>query len=142
MTQKKVIIADDERQLSSVFALRCQHLGLKVRTASNGTDVLKLIGEDPPDLIFLDVNMPGEDGLSVCETLSSDPQLTSIPVIMLTGQSDDETVAKCKRLGAHFFQKTPDVWDRLTTTICELLDLQPGQSRRSALPEPLVSTTA
>lgn len=137
MTRKRVFIADDDRTLVTALALRCQRMGLEVRKALDGTTALAMIRELAPDLIFLDVAMPGEDGLRLCEILAgdriTDRFIAPTPVIILTGKSDTATVQRCKDLGAHYFFKGPDLWPRLEQTVRDLLGLTP---ETSAAPHP------
>jgi DNA-binding response OmpR family regulator len=124
VTARTVLIADDDPTLVTALALRCQHLGLNVRRARDGATALRMIFEQVPDLAILDVNMPAADGLSVCEKVVRDTALSPFPVILLTGQSDEAMLRRCEQLGAHYFLKSPDVWDRLRQTVCTLLHLK------------------
>ena len=65
----------------------------RVRLATSGENALKLIQKNPPDLILLDIMMPGMDGYSVCHTLKADPRYSHIPIIFVTAMTDahDET---------------------------------------------------
>ena len=122
---KRVFIADDDRALIAALTYRCKQLGLHVQGATDAMSALAMIRENPPDLILMDVNMPGGNGLAACEMLAGDRFLAPIPVIVLTGRSDAETIRRCERLGAHYFQKGTEAWPRLSATICELLDIRP-----------------
>jgi DNA-binding response OmpR family regulator len=95
-----------------------------------------------PDLIILDVNMPSGNGFSVCEMLAGDNQLSKIPVLIMTGQSDDETQRRCEKLGARYVVKGAGLWERLEPIICDILKLQPEHLEVEAAPEPLPSEEA
>ncbi len=123
MTTKTILIADDDHELVEAIALRCRQLGLNVLLAHDGLSALEMVDEKMPDLICLDVNMPLGDGLGVCEMMAPDKLLASIPVIVLTGRSDDETVRRCRSMGAHYLCKSHDVWGLLRPMLYELLDL-------------------
>ena len=120
---KTVLIADDDYELVEVLAMRCRQLGLNVLTAYDGMSALAMIDEKMPDLICLDVNMPLGDGLGVCEMMAPDQLLAAIPVIVLTGRSDHETVRRCRSLGAHYLHKSHDVWPMLRPLLHEFLEL-------------------
>lgn len=124
MTTNTVLIADDDTELLKALTLRIETLGLQVHGASDGLEALKLASREPPALLILDVDMPAADGLSVCETLTQDHRIEPFPVIILTGKSDEETIQRCKSLGAHYFHKGLDVWDELKPVICELLHIR------------------
>ena len=123
MITKTILIADDDYELVEVLAMRCRQLGLNVLSAYDGMSALAMIDEKMPDLICLDVNMPLGDGLGVCEMMAPDKLLASIPVIVLTGRSDDETVRRCQSMGAHYLHKSHDVWPLLRPLLYELLEL-------------------
>ncbi len=125
MTQKTILIADDDEDLAHALALRCRQLGLRVIIANDATDALCAIDDHEPHLACLDVNMPRGNGLAACESLASDGHLASIPVIILTGRKDEETIRRCRNMSAHFVPKSDDVWDRLEPLICELLGMEP-----------------
>ena len=123
-TQKKVLIADDDRDLAEAMAIRCRQLGLDVVIAHDARAAFTSICESRPDLICLDVKMPHGSGLSVCEMLVNDEELSSIPVIMLTGKDDHETIRRCHEMCAYYVQKSANVWDRLCPILCEVLGIE------------------
>ena len=90
---KTILIADDDHDFVSIISIRCRLLGLKVFTAFDAFTALSLVRSTMPDLVCLDVGMPGGNGLSVCEMITSDPTFREIPVIMLTGRSDPQTIS-------------------------------------------------
>src|SRR4029453_18984937 len=97
---KRILIADDDECLVDALARRCQALDLRVERAYDGMSALMKIDALEPDLVILDMNMPGGTGLSVFEMVAHDPHLKAIPTIILTGRSDGETIASCNRLDA------------------------------------------
>ena len=128
MQSKTVLIADDDRDLVQVLKLRCNQLGLNVVGAHDAMTALALAHQEQPDLICLDVNMPSGSGLSVCEMLTADERLSSIPVIMLTGRADEETIRRCHTMCAYYVLKSRDIWDRVEPILRELLQLQPADT--------------
>ncbi len=125
MTAQTILIADDDCDLVKVLSLRCRQLGADVIVAYDAMTALKLIHRERPDLICLDVNMPAGNGLSVCEMIGADESLASIPVIMLTGRADEETIRRCHTLCVYYVLKSQDVWQRMEPIVRELLDLEP-----------------
>lgn len=124
MSLKSVLIADDDPALVKALAIRCQKLGLNVRSASDGLDAWSSLRASPPDLLILDINMPGADGLSIREKLLKDTSVAPLPVIFLTGRTDDETLRRCKELGAFHVAKGADAWDHLKPILTELLQIE------------------
>jgi DNA-binding response OmpR family regulator len=110
---KRILIADDDESLVDSLARRCEALGLCVQRAYDGMSALMAIDALDPDLVILDVNMPGGSGLSVCEMVAHDPDLKSIPTIILTGRTDGETINACKRLAADYVLKGANTWAQL-----------------------------
>lgn len=100
MAKPKILLVDDTKlvlELEKSF-LKLSHV--EVLTALNGAQALEMIRKDPPDLIFLDMNMPVMDGCECCQELKADPFLSSIPVIMVTtagreGDRERATQAGC-----------------------------------------------
>ena len=129
MKQKRILIADDDQALVRVLALRCRNLGLEVQSAPDAMFALSLIHKQPPDVILLDINMPAGDGLAVCEMLANDQRLSKIPVLIMTGQSDQETIDRCRSLHARYIKKSTDLWAQIKPVLCELCDIDPTTSR-------------
>jgi two-component system alkaline phosphatase synthesis response regulator PhoP len=131
---KRILIADDDEGLVDALARRCQALGLEVAQAYDGTSALATIDALEPDLVILDVNMPSGSGLRVCEMVSQDPELQSIPVIVLTGRTDGETIAACNRLDACYVRKGPDIWSQLEPLVADRLAIRrdAGQTHQAS----------
>jgi DNA-binding response OmpR family regulator len=119
--QKTVVIADDDRELVNAIALRCRRHGLKVLCAHDAFTALSLIKSETPDMVCLDVEMPAGNGLSVCEMLASDEACRSIPVAIITGRTDPDTIIRCHNMCAYYIEKCPDIWSRLEPLLTELL---------------------
>jgi CheY-like chemotaxis protein len=126
MANATVLLADDDIDCLRLMALRCQSLGLRVLTASDGMDTLASVIRNSPDLLVLDINMPGGHGFSVAEKLMRDPKIPPTPVVFCSGGSDPATLARCKDIGAHYVTKGGESWSQLRSIICHLLDLEVG----------------
>ena len=126
MANTTVLLADDDVDCLRLMALRCQSLGLRVLTASDGMDTLASVIRNSPDLLVLDINMPGGDGFSVAEKLMRDPKIPPTPVVFCSGGSDPATLERCKGIGAHYVTKGSESWTQLRSIICHLLDLEVG----------------
>jgi signal transduction histidine kinase len=85
---QRMLVIDDDPSVCELMTRLCGKEGYEVVTAGNGEDGLKLAREKRPNLITLDVMMPGMDGWTVLKTLKADPQLSSIPVVMMTIADD------------------------------------------------------
>ena len=134
MIPKTILIADDDRDLVSALELRCKQLGLDVVTAEDALTALSTVDFVVPDLVCLDVSMPGGNGLAACEMMATDQRLSSIPVIILTGASDEETIRRCHSMCAYYVLKSRDVWQRIEPILRELLGIDPAESNAVETP--------
>jgi CheY-like chemotaxis protein len=115
----RLLIADDDPAIVCFLADRCGRMGFEVRTAVNGLHALLMAGRQHPDALIIDVNMPEVDGLSVCTRLL-EPSNRDLPVVVITGNSRQETVDRCESLGAYCVQKGPALWSQLQTALAEI----------------------
>ncbi len=90
----KILFVEDELSLQKSIAYILKKEGFDVITAANGEDAVKLAYKENPDLILLDIMLPGIDGFEVCEILKKNPSTTNIYIIMLTGRRMVEDVIK------------------------------------------------
>jgi two-component system phosphate regulon response regulator PhoB len=87
-----VLAADDEADIRELVALRLSRAGYRVEKARDGLEAFERAVELVPDLIVLDVSMPGQDGLETSRRLRVDPRTTHVPVVFLTARTRDEDV--------------------------------------------------
>ncbi len=98
MFQTKVLLVDDEVEFVSALTERLQLRNYDAKAATNATDALTSIEKDPPDVVLLDLKIPGMDGIDILKKIKeNDP---TIQVIMLTGHGDIESVEEAIRNGA------------------------------------------
>jgi len=93
-----VQIVDDKTENLKILMKILVEQGCEVRTSINGTLALKSIRADPPDLILLDIRMPGMDGIEVCEKLKADARTRDIPVVFISALH--ETADKIRAFSA------------------------------------------
>src|SRR6201996_699645 len=103
----RVLVVDDLVPNVKLLSAKLQAEYFDVMTASSGAEALAKIAESPPDLVLLDVMMPGMDGFEVCSRLKSDPKTTHIPIVMVTALSDTENRVRGLEAGADDFLTTP-----------------------------------
>jgi CheY-like chemotaxis protein len=99
-SQKTVLVIDDQPFFVTMQQNLLKQQGYRVLAATNGTDGLARAKQFKPDLILLDVEMPGLDGFAVCEKLKQDEELRQIPVIFLTATQDIKLNEKAFKVGA------------------------------------------
>ena len=90
MTQKKILIIDDEFPMRYLIEHQLKREGFTVTLAKDGPDGLTAVNQHRPDLVVLDVMMPGMDGFEVCQQIKTTPETSQIPVIFLTASEAKE----------------------------------------------------
>ena len=86
LAEPTILVADDDENVLDLVSFKLHTAGYHVITADNGSAALDLVHRDQPDMVILDVAMPGLDGLSVCYQLHSSAATALIPVLMLSGR--------------------------------------------------------
>lgn len=89
MTEAAILIVEDEQDIRELLAFTLLREGFSVLEASNGTEALRMARSERPDLILLDLMLPGLDGLELCRQLQRSPDSAAIPVIMLTAKGEE-----------------------------------------------------
>lgn len=126
--QKRAVVIDDEEDMTTYFSSILEENGFSVRAANNAEDGEKLLREDPPDLICLDLVMPGKTGINLFKTLRrQDEALNSIPLIMITGIKEQlnidwkEIVSKYRVRKPDGFIEKPVTPERLMRVVNNVL---------------------
>ncbi|MFV0335883.1 MAG: response regulator transcription factor [Tropicimonas sp.] len=104
---KRVLLVEDEPNIIEAIRFILSRDGWRVRTHSDGATALDAIAADPPDVLVLDVMLPGKSGLDILRELRADPEMAELPVLMLTakGQARDRELAE--RYGVSRFMTKP-----------------------------------
>jgi adenylate cyclase len=102
-----ILVVDDDRVNRTLLARTLEALGHRVVTAPNGREALDLLHAYEPDIVLLDIVMPGMDGITVLERIKGDPALRSVPVIMISALEDFDSVVRCVELGAEDYLQKP-----------------------------------
>ena len=104
---KKILIADDEPDILEILSFNLQNEGYEIITAKNGDDALDKAKQYKPDLIILDVMMPGKTGIEVCNILRSQPLFNPTLIIFLTAMSDESAEITGLETGADDYITKP-----------------------------------
>ncbi|HYT13685.1 MAG TPA: HD domain-containing phosphohydrolase [Candidatus Nitrosopolaris sp.] len=102
-----ILVVDDSKSIRTVIEVCLTGIECEIRFASNGVSALAMIEADPPDLVLLDVNMPGMDGYEVCRRIRADSRLRLLPVVMITARSHRHDRVKALEYGADDFMTKP-----------------------------------
>src|SRR3989344_1781615 len=125
MDNHKILIIEDDRFLSSLMKARLEKEGFSVNQAFNGEEAMGLLKKDQPDMIVLDLIMPRVSGFEFLENISVDPQISKIPVMILSNLGQESDIQKVKRLGAvQYFVKVKTSIDELVSHVKELLSVE------------------
>lgn len=95
----RVLVIDDEAPIRLLCRVNLEAEGMSVLEAGDGPSGLEKAGSEQPDVILLDVMMPGLDGYEVCARIREDPELATVPVFFLTARAQDDDVARGYALG-------------------------------------------
>lgn len=102
-TRQKICIVEDDDDIREIYSLKLQEVGYEVVSAINGEEGLKVISETKPDLILLDLMMPVKNGFEVMEELKKDPELSAIPIVVLTNADDDKSIRNVGQFDTRFY---------------------------------------
>jgi len=103
----RILVAEDDPDIASLLAHYLQRAGFEADLVSSGSDVLPRIKKAPPDVLLLDVMLPGLDGLSVCRTVRSDQRTAAIPIIMITAKGEESDRIVGLEIGADDYIAKP-----------------------------------
>jgi two-component system, OmpR family, alkaline phosphatase synthesis response regulator PhoP len=104
---KKILLVDDEPDILEFLEYNLKKEGYQVVTAADGLNALKQARETRPDLIILDIMMPGLDGIETCRQLRSEPQFNQTPIAFLTARDEDYTQIAALDIGGDDFITKP-----------------------------------
>jgi CheY-like chemotaxis protein len=121
----KILIIEDDRFLSLVLKGRLEREGFEVYQAFDGNEALEALKKITPDIILLDLIMPNMSGFEFLESLRSDPQYASIPVVVVSNLGQESDIEKAKSLGViEYYVKVRTSVDNLILNIKSLLEKQ------------------
>jgi two-component system, sensor histidine kinase and response regulator len=119
----QILVVDDEPLLCRMLTVMLSRPDFEIRTASNGNEALEAVSASKPDLITLDIMMPGISGLEVARRLRLDTRSASIPILFITAMDSsisDELRALCKEPGIYHLDKPFNQHDLLKQVTCAL----------------------
>lgn len=102
-----LLVVEDEQDLQELLRYNLEREGFAVQCAARGETALETVRNDPPDLILLDLMLPGMDGLDLCRTLKADEQTQSIPIVMLTAKGEEADIVVGLEIGADDYLVKP-----------------------------------
>src|SRR6266508_1995610 len=121
----RVLVVEDDPDIADLIGHYLQKAGHTVETVASGTTALMRVKESPPEIILLDLMLPGMDGLLVCQSLRNDPATAAIPIIMLTARGEEAERVTGLELGADDYVTKPFSPRELTARVAALLRRAP-----------------
>jgi DNA-binding response OmpR family regulator len=109
----KVLLADDDRVLTHLLSARLRAMGWTVTVALDAMQAVMFAMRTEPDIIVLDINMPGGTGMSALQKLKASGRTSQIPIVVLSGSIDAKDEPQVRELGAEIFLRKPTAPDDL-----------------------------
>ena len=128
----RLMIADDDPAIAQFITAGCEKIGFKVETAENGIETLIKAWKTWPDVLIVDVNMPGPDGISAAaRILKTYPR--PLEVIVITGRPDAKAEIRCDGLGFHYCSKIGGFWKNIEAILTEIFHNMAARRKLSSL---------
>src|SRR5580658_1805718 len=123
-SDRRILVVDDDAVYSLLASETLQRAGYVVRVAASGSEALQILSAEKPDLVLLDVELSGENGFDLCTRIRSTNGGTDVPIVMVTGHSDTESLERACLVGATDFILKPVLWPTLPQRIEFILRAQ------------------
>ncbi len=107
MSKKRILMIEDEEDIAALIKLQAELSGYKLHVEVDGVNGCRAIEREKPDLVILDVMLPGENGLDVCRKIKSNPETKNIPVIILSAKGEEIDIVLGLELGADDYVPKP-----------------------------------
>ncbi|MFT4577969.1 MAG: UDP-3-O-acyl N-acetylglucosamine deacetylase [Nitrospinales bacterium] len=137
LPKERILIVDDEKNIVSSLTGILSDEGYEVSMTDDGVEALEIIQKDPPDLVLLDIWLPGMDGIEVLKTLKT--YNPGVKVLIMSGHGTIDTAVKATKLGAQDFIEKPFSLDRITESVenalhsensVPLVEIKPSQASK------------
>ncbi len=107
MSKKRIILVEDEEDIAALIRLQAELFGYKLHVEVDGLNGYRTIEREKPDLVILDIMLPGQNGFDVCRKMKNNPELRNIPVIILTAKAEELDIILGLELGADDYIAKP-----------------------------------
>ena len=116
---------DDSRTIRKIIGRALKNFACKIVEAANGIEGLAVAAREKPDIIILDITMPGMDGYETLKKLKGDAEMKTIPVVMLSAEGSRDMVTKIAKLGVHDYIVKPFSQEAIVESLSSVIDLKP-----------------
>ncbi len=134
MDAKNLLVIEDDPAICSLLEATLAGKGFRVIAVDSGEEGLRIIEENRPELVILDLNLPGMNGLDLCRAIRHDPYMAALPVLMLTGRSEEDDMVAGFAVGADDYITKPFSPKVLLARVQALLRRHPSPPKKAALP--------
>lgn len=131
MKNKRVVVIEDEEDILELISYNLRREGFDVKGASSGEEGLALVESSQPDIVLLDLMLPGLSGLDVCRRLKANKALSSIPVVMVSAKGSESDIIEGLELGADDYVTKPFSPGILTARVRAILRRMQGMKSSS-----------
>ena len=122
MAKPKILLVDDQKSILDLERSYLKGTGLQIVTASTGSEALQMIISKRPDVVFLDLMLPGMNGDAVCNFVKNRKELKDIAVIILTAKDDQSSLQRCFKCGCDAYVTKPISREEFLSKIKFVLD--------------------
>jgi len=120
---KRILVVDDEIGALTLIGIMLERGGFEVLKAKDADSALNVLDRERPDLIILDVMMPGTDGIELCSIIRSRPDVGDLPVLSLSARNDSESVMRGMEAGANDYLPKPILHHDLVSKVKKMLNI-------------------
>ncbi len=117
----KVLVVDDDKTTRKMLSLILRSKGYEVITAENGMDGLQKLGMEQVNLILTDMNMPYMDGIEFTKQVRANPEISNIPIVMLTTEADEEEKQRAYRAGVDDYLVKPATAEQIVESMKRII---------------------
>ena len=132
MSREKILIVEDEADIRELIEYKLGQEGYRVLVAADGDEGLELVRQAAPDLLLLDLMLPGLDGLEICRRLRKDPLTEKLPIIMVTARGEESDIVTGLELGADDYIVKPFSPRELLARVRAVLRRRRGEGETAA----------
>lgn len=104
---KQILVVEDEPKIAMALEFLMKQQGYRVRSADNGVAAIEEVSRDPPDILLLDIKIPGRSGFEVCKTVRANPTWNATKILILTGNDREADRTRALALGADAYVTKP-----------------------------------
>ena len=137
---KTILVVDDEDDVRNYLKTALEDAGFKVNTATNGKEAMQEVEKDRPDMISLDLVMPGHSGFEFYKNLQKHKEYKNIPILIVTGHAHDELgkvdFEKMTMQGPGVYLEKPVKPKQYVQSVCKILDVEVPEEMKSVKPDP------